>query len=112
MFAWFGVNDCFFSFWSLNLSFFVLENVDLWSLGILTYELLVGRPPFEAIEEREMYEKIRKVCLRFPSFVAPDARDFITRLLKKRPQERMSLKEAFDHPFLTAHKKDVTFIEE
>ena len=50
---------------------------------MLTYELLVGRLPFEALEEKETVEKIR----------------------------RMSLTQAFDHPFITAHKKDVIEIE-
>merc|ERR1719483_761011 len=44
------------------------EMVDLWSLGVLTYEFLVGKPPFEAENNNETYRRICKVDLRFPPY--------------------------------------------
>ena len=38
--------------------------VDLWSLGVLTYEFLVGKPPFEAENNNETYRRITKVDLK------------------------------------------------
>lgn len=38
------------------------EKVDLWSLGVLCYEFLVGKPPFEAKTHEETYRRISKVC--------------------------------------------------
>ena len=37
------------------------EKVDLWSLGVLCYEFLVGRPPFETKSHEETYRKISRV---------------------------------------------------
>lgn len=37
------------------------EKVDLWSLGVLCYEFLVGKPPFEAETYQETYRAISKV---------------------------------------------------
>lgn len=37
------------------------EKVDLWSLGVLCYEFLVGKPPFEADTYQETYRAISKV---------------------------------------------------
>lgn len=37
------------------------EKVDLWSLGVLCYEFLVGKPPFEAKTHDETYRRISKV---------------------------------------------------
>ena len=43
--------------------------VDLWSLGVLCYEFLVGMPPFEATGNTATYWRISKVDLEFPSDV-------------------------------------------
>lgn len=37
------------------------EKVDLWSLGVLCYEFLVGKPPFEAKNHEETYRRISRV---------------------------------------------------
>lgn len=37
------------------------EKVDLWSLGVLCYEFLVGKPPFEAKSHEETYRRISRV---------------------------------------------------
>jgi serine/threonine protein kinase len=37
------------------------EKVDLWCIGVLCYELLVGNPPFESASHNETYRRIVKV---------------------------------------------------
>ena len=39
------------------------SSVDIWSIGVLTYEFLVGSPPFEANSHEETYDKIRNLTL-------------------------------------------------
>uniref|UniRef100_A0A2K5ET06 non-specific serine/threonine protein kinase n=1 Tax=Aotus nancymaae TaxID=37293 RepID=A0A2K5ET06_AOTNA len=56
------------------------EKVDLWSLGVLCYKFLVGKPPFEANTYQETYKRISRVEFTFPDFVTEGARDFISRL--------------------------------
>ena len=56
------------------------EKVDLWSLGVLCYEFLVGKPPFEAEGHSETYRRITKVDLRFPDYVSSGARDLISKV--------------------------------
>lgn len=56
------------------------ERVDLWSLGVLTYEFLVGSPPFESKTANETYLRIRRVDVRFPSHVTPLARELILKV--------------------------------
>ncbi|XP_037377020.2 aurora kinase A-like, partial [Talpa occidentalis] len=79
------------------------EKVDLWSLGVLCYEFLVGKPPFEASTYEETYKRISRVEFTFPDFVPEGARDFISRLLKHNPSQRPTLKEVLEHPWVTAN---------
>ncbi|XP_060587262.1 aurora kinase A-A-like [Ruditapes philippinarum] len=79
------------------------ECVDLWSLGVLCYELLVGKPPFETESNSETYRRITKVDIRYPSFVSSGARDLISSLLKHDPRQRLSLDKTMTHPWILEH---------
>ena len=52
---------------------------DVWSLGVLTYEFLVGKPPFESDGYAATYRRIRNVDLIFPAHVSAGARDLISK---------------------------------
>ncbi len=47
------------------------EKVDLWSLGVLCYEFLVGKPPFETQSHKETYQRIVNVDIKWPHHVSP-----------------------------------------
>ena len=81
------------------------EKVDIWSLGVLTYEFLVGAPPFEADTHRQTYRRIVEVDIKYPPDMPADARDFIGRLLKRKPEERMPLSEVPKHPWIAKYYK-------
>jgi len=76
------------------------DKVDLWSLGVLTYEFLVGKPPFEAESNNETYKRITKVDVKYPSHVSTEAKDLISRLLRKVPSQRLSLEEVMEHAWI------------
>lgn len=56
------------------------EKVDHWCIGVLCYELLVGRPPFESQNNQDTYKKIVSCYIKFPEYVSPGARDLIYRV--------------------------------
>lgn len=78
--------------------------VDIWLLGILCYEFLVGRPPFEETDKNATYKRIAKVDLAIPSFVEEDAADLIRRLLQKNPRDRIPLAEVATHPWIVKYR--------
>jgi aurora kinase A len=53
------------------------EKVDLWSLGVLCYECLVGKPPFEATTYEETYHQIGRAEYSFLSHASEGARDLM-----------------------------------
>ena len=75
-------------------------NVDVWALGVLTYEFLCGHPPFEAEGHSETYRRIVRVDLKFPAHVSSGARDLISRLLVKDTSKRMKLADVPRHPWI------------
>lgn len=63
----------------LNGSNYHNEKVDLWSLGVLTYEFLVGAAPFED-SPVETQRRIVKADMKIPAYVSPEAADLIRKV--------------------------------
>ncbi|KAJ6172419.1 Serine/threonine-protein kinase ark1 [Penicillium chermesinum] len=78
------------------------EKVDLWSLGVLTYEFLVGEAPFEDTPIMTQ-RRIGRADMSVPSFVSPEAKDLIKRLLVLDPEKRIPLDEIQRHPWIVKH---------
>jgi serine/threonine protein kinase len=76
------------------------EQVDTWALGVLLYEFLVGSPPFETDSHSATYRRIQRVDIRWPSGMPDDAKDLISKLLKKDPRQRLPLECIPRHPFV------------
>ena len=53
------------------------NKVDNWTVGVLCYELLVGKPPFEDDVQNETYRKIVNTEYQFPEHVTESPRDLI-----------------------------------
>lgn len=79
------------------------QQVDIWSLGILMYEFLVGRPPFEAEDEKETQMRIRRGKVTFPAYVSAEARELISQLLVVDPTKRIALDAVLSHPWIVKH---------
>ncbi len=78
--------------------------VDNWSIGVLLYEFLVGRPPFEAESQRETCERIRSGKIYYPpEIISEGAKDLISKLLVRDPTKRLSLEKLKEHPWVRKH---------
>jgi cGMP-dependent protein kinase len=69
--------------------------VDWWTLGILTFELLSGHPPFESATPMQIYQKVNKgiTKVQFPKACKGEAESFIKGLCHKDPPERIPMKK-------------------
>merc|ERR550517_1726221 len=79
------------------------HRIDLWALGILTFELLVGKPPFEMIGQAKTIRAIVQCHFRYPGFVSQEARTFIGSFLRKNMNARNTLRAAAKFPFIKNH---------
>jgi polo-like kinase 1 len=87
----------------------VLENrnghsyeADLWSVGVILYTLLIGKPPFETPHVKSTYKKIKTGTYSFPENipVSDNSRNTISKLLQLDPSQRPSLSELVCSPFI------------
>merc|ERR1712048_394047 len=76
------------------------KDVDTWALGILCYEFLVGKSPFYAETNQKIFRRIKQMNIKFPKSISNLARDFISKLLKKKPSERLRLPDVPNHDFI------------
>uniref|UniRef100_A0A8D2MTB3 Calcium/calmodulin-dependent protein kinase type 1G n=1 Tax=Zonotrichia albicollis TaxID=44394 RepID=A0A8D2MTB3_ZONAL len=88
--------------------------VDCWSIGVITYILLCGYPPFYEETESKLFEKIKEGYYEFESpfwdDISESAKDFIRHLLEKNPSARFTCEEALRHPWIngnTALHRDI-----
>lgn len=77
--------------------------VDLWSLGVLCFEMLVGQAPFATTNNAETYESIVKAKFRVPDFLSGAAKHLIEKLMVVDAVKRMPLEVVCVHPWILAH---------
>jgi len=80
------------------------KSVDLWSIGVITYVLLCGFPPFYGKTQAHLFEKILNADFDFPepewTQISAEAKDFINHLLVLDVKARYTTKQCLDHPWL------------
>lgn len=82
------------------------HTVDIWALGVLTYELVVGSPPFEEDSKEMTYKRIIKGNVLFPDDrpISDEVKVLIRKILVQDPKKRVTLKDIMKHPWILKNK--------
>ncbi|XP_070695749.1 calcium/calmodulin-dependent protein kinase type 1D-like [Pempheris klunzingeri] len=81
--------------------------VDCWSIGVITYILLCGYPPFFEENETRLFSKIMRAeyCFHSPFWddISDSAKDFIRNMMEKNPTKRFLTEQALRHPWIAGN---------
>jgi len=85
------------------------KEVDMWSVGVITYILLCGFPPFYSESVPEVFEQIMKAEYDYPEEywdeISAEAKDFIDHLLVVDVAKRLTAEQSLNHPWLRQSSK-------
>nr|DAD23930.1 TPA_asm: hypothetical protein HUJ06_025393 [Nelumbo nucifera] len=83
------------------------HTADLWSLGVILYELFVGQPPFYTNSVYALIRHIIKDPVKYPDNMSPNFKSFLKGLLNKVPQSRLTWPALLEHPFVKESSDEV-----
>lgn len=88
---------------------------DIWSLGVLCYEMLMGVIPFNGQSMADLFSKVKKGIYALPMTLSQEAAFFIVSMLQENQEKRPSCKELLNHEFITKntiqfHKMNIRVI--
>ena len=93
-----------------NQSFGYDEKADIWSLGTICYEILIGSPPFDANNYEELISKVQRGNYKIPNNLelSIEAISFLNAMLQYDPKLRFDINRLAKHKFLTLDSKNFT----
>jgi len=81
---------------------------DVWSLGVIMYEMITGNKPIEAQSQFELLNNMQTQKITIPGFLSGNCKDLLKGVLRKEESRRLNLEEILLHPFFDA--KEITIV--
>ena len=82
------------------------QKADIWSLGTICYEMLIGKSAFDAEDMDELVSKIENGTYTVPTNLSKEIISFINAMLQYDSSSRFTCEQLSKHPFLTKDVKD------
>ena len=79
------------------------EKIDIWSIGVLLFELLTGDQVWAGENLATIEYNIRNLRISWPEDMNGFPSELIKKILKKNPEERISLTDMLNDPFFTQY---------
>ena len=84
---------------------------DIWSLGIIFYQLLIGKSPFNAHNRNDLFDKVEKGIYMIPSTLSKEAISFMNSMLQYDSNKRLTMEKLCEHKFLKKNVKEFSKID-
>ena len=84
------------------------EKADIWSLGTICYEMLIGKCTFDAGSMKELLGKVESGNYLLPTTLSKEAASFLNGMLQYDPKKRLTAERLSCHKFLTKPYKELT----
>ena len=87
------------------------EKADIWSLGTICYEMLIGKCTFDAESMKELVRKVEKGDYFIPNFLSKEAVSFLNGMLQYDFKKRLTAEQLYRHKFINKKYKDLNKID-
>ena len=87
------------------------QKADIWSLGTLCYEMLIGKNIFEAESMKDLVKKVNKGDYFVPTTLSKEAVSFLNGMLQYDLKKRLSAEQLYRHKFINKRFDQLTKID-
>ena len=84
------------------------QKADIWSLGTICYEMLIGKSAFDADDMEDLVNKIENGSYKVPTNLSHEVVSFLNGMLQYEGNNRLTADQLSRHSFLTKNVKDFT----
>jgi serine/threonine protein kinase len=82
------------------------QRADIWSLGTICYEMLIGKCVFDAEDLDDLVQKVENGTYTVPTSLSREVISFLNGMLQYNANERLNINQLAKHNFLTKKVKD------
>ena len=87
------------------------QKADIWSLGAICYEMLIGKAAFDADDMRDLVNKIETGKYKVPTTLSKEVISFLNGMLQYNSKTRLDINQLAVHPFITKNIKEFHLID-